>query len=112
MQFMTDKYDDQAVVHLSVLLPVIGEVAKKLFKNHLPGDFWENATKAMKGKSRGTSKHNKFAESVLRHLDQLMRKKPKFICSSFRSLHNVYIKQNNGRRQSQKLIKHCWCQIQ
>jgi hypothetical protein len=28
----------------------------------------------MKDKSRGTSKHNKFAESVFGYLDQLMRK--------------------------------------
>lgn len=30
----------------------------------------------MKEKSRGTSKHNKFAESVFGYLDQLMRKNP------------------------------------
>uniref|UniRef100_A0A8W8L2R4 Uncharacterized protein n=1 Tax=Magallana gigas TaxID=29159 RepID=A0A8W8L2R4_MAGGI len=69
-------HDDKVVVYLSILLPVIGEVAKRLFKDHLPGGCWENVTEDMKEKSRGTSKHNKFAESVFGYLDQLMRKNP------------------------------------
>lgn len=70
------EHDDQVVMYLSVLLPVIGEVAKKLFKDHLPGGYWENVTEDMKDKSRGTSKHNKFVESVFGYLDQLMRTNP------------------------------------
>lgn len=67
---------DKVVVYLSILLYVIGEVSKRLFKDHLPGGCWENVTEDMKEKSRGTSKHNKFAESVFGYLDQLMRKNP------------------------------------
>lgn len=67
---------DKVVVYLSILLSVIGEVAKRLFKDHLPGGCWENVTADMKEKSRGTSQHNKFAESVFGYLDQLMRKNP------------------------------------
>lgn len=69
-------HDDKVVVYLSILLPVLGEAAKRLFKDHLPGGCWENVTEDMKEKSRGTSKHNKFAESVFGYLDQLMRKNP------------------------------------
>lgn len=67
---------DKVVVYLSILLSVIWEVAKRLFKDHLPGGCWENVTEDMKEKSRGTSQHNKFAESVFGYLDQLMRKNP------------------------------------
>lgn len=69
-------HDDKVVVYLSILLPVIREVSKRLFKYNLPGGCWENVTEDMKEKSRGTSKHNKFAESVFGYLDQLMRKNP------------------------------------
>ena len=70
------EHDDKVVVFLEVILPAIGEVAKKLFKDHLPGGKWETATDEMRRKSCGTMKHNKFAESVFGYLDQLLRKNP------------------------------------
>lgn len=70
------EHDDKVLVYLEVILPAIGELARKIFRDHLPGGKWENVTEEMRRKSQGTSKHNKFAESVFGYLDQLLRKNP------------------------------------
>ncbi|MEW8341024.1 MAG: hypothetical protein AB2708_14345, partial [Candidatus Thiodiazotropha taylori] len=68
--------DDKVEVYLSVGLPALGDLSRKLFKDHLPGGRWENTTQEMRQKCSGTQKHNKFSESVFGFLDQLLRKKP------------------------------------
>lgn len=45
-------------------------------------DVGENVTEDMKDRSRRTSKHNKFAETVFGYLEQLMRKIPMSILAS------------------------------
>ena len=70
------EHDDKVAVYLAIILPAIGEVSRKLFKDHLPGGRWENSTEEMRRRSTGTPKHNKFSESVFGFLDQLLRKKP------------------------------------
>ena len=70
------QYDYLVVVCLSVLLPALCKLAKKIFTDHLPGGRWENVTDDMRLRSSGTAKHNKFSESVFGYLDNLLRMKP------------------------------------
>lgn len=66
-------HDDKMVLYLLTLLPVNWETAKGLFKDPLPVGCWVNVTEDTKDKSRVTSRHKQFAETVFGCLDQLMR---------------------------------------
>lgn len=70
------QHDNKVQVFLSIMLPAINKCAKKLFKDHLPDGQWENVTEQMKVKTKGTHKHNKYAESVFGYLDRLLRVYP------------------------------------
>jgi len=70
------EHDDNIILYLQVALSALAELSRKLYVDHLPGGQWKHFTDEMKGKVSGTQKHNTFAESAFRYLDQLLRKKP------------------------------------
>ncbi|WAQ97078.1 hypothetical protein MAR_029768 [Mya arenaria] len=70
------EHDDKVEVFLQVIFPALRELSNRIFVDHLPGGKWENVTDDVRAKSISCQKHNKFAESVFRFLDQLLRKKP------------------------------------
>lgn len=59
-----------------MLLPALFKLSQSIFKDQLPGGRWETVTDEMRRRSSGTSKHNKFLESVFGYLDNLLRMKP------------------------------------
>ncbi|KAK3084590.1 hypothetical protein FSP39_015986 [Pinctada imbricata] len=71
-----NKVDDDVETILSVVLPAMAKLAKKLFKDHLPGGTFDNPSEEVIAATIGTAKHNKFSESVFAYLDGLMRSKP------------------------------------
>ena len=70
------EHDDIVQVFLESILLSVAKLAKRIFKNHLPGGCWNDVTTEMKERCTGTHKHNKFAESVFGYLDNLLRKSP------------------------------------
>ena len=48
------EHDGKIAVYLSIILPAQGEVARKVFKDHLPGGQWENSSEEIRRKSTGT----------------------------------------------------------
>lgn len=69
------EHDDKVVVYLNVLLPALAQLAKNIFKDHLPSGCLENPTREVREKC-STMKHNQFSESVFGYLDRLLRKFP------------------------------------
>lgn len=70
------QHEDKVAVCLNILLPALSKLCKRIFAEHLPGGRWESVTEEMGGRTSGTMKHNKFAETVFGYLDTLLRMKP------------------------------------
>ena len=70
------EFDGDAASILSVVLPALAKLSRKLFKEHLPGGKFENPSEDIVAATSGTAKHNKFSETLFAYFDGLMRYKP------------------------------------
>ncbi len=70
------QYDEHCEVILSVMLPLICKVFKKLFTDHLPGGKYCNPSEALLAQTKRVPYTNKVAESVFAYLDGLLNTKP------------------------------------
>ena len=52
------EHDDKVIVYLEVILPALGELAKRIFKDHLPGGRLEHRDKRTRSKSSSSQKQN------------------------------------------------------
>ena len=70
------EFDPIVQTFLEVILPALCQLARKLFKEHLPGGKLTNVSEETTEVLKGVPKTSCFAESVFGQLDYLMRTKP------------------------------------
>ena len=73
----SEHYDGHCTVILSVVSPAIAKLGQKVYKDHLPGGWYEALDiEEMRQTSRSVAKHNKFCETVFAFYDKILKNQP------------------------------------
>ena len=86
-------YDGICEVFLRVILGTLSQLARKLYKEHLPGG---NLASVDPDVTKGNPKTSSFAESVFGQLDQILRTKPNITTLAAESYIMFLNKKNNA----------------
>ena len=105
-------YDDKVIVILGIMIPALYNVTKRLFKDHLEGEMWDNPNASIREKTLATPNHNKFSETVFGVLDRILREKPNISIIAAESYilfcHNKTLKwlESKSEKDKEELLSH------
>ena len=70
------EHEDKTEVVLLVILPAMTRLLQRMFHYHLEGGKWTDVSDERREGTKVLPKHNKFSESIVGHMNHLMREKP------------------------------------